>query len=481
MRSKAELQPFKDMVAQRCGLMFDEVTEANLGSALVRRMEATGIQVFAAYFTRLLGDEAEFHELVTLLTINETYFFREPAQLTFLADSLIPRLLSDRAEERPIRILSAGCSTGEEPYSIAIALREKYGDGLDHRVAIVAADIDHRALAAARRAEYGEFSFRALPPSVRDRHFAVTAPRRYALAEAVRSRVQFHHLNLLSPAYPQSLHGFDVVFFRNVSIYFDVDTRRAILANLRAAMTDGGILVLGASETLANDLGVFHLMEEDGGFYFAKSPPRPVARSAARPGSLGAKPAAPRPSPPVPVHPVAVPVPAPVLAQPLAIDWSDVLGRLRALLRDKRHQDALHLVLSLPAISAADGRSWLLEGHVRLQMRQFAEAAALAERAVGLDPWSVDALMLLALAAKWQGDGAAAIGHLKSIVYSKPDCWSAHYILGTLFQDSDPAKARRAYATALRQITANPDPDGGMWLPLDLPVADIRFLCERRG
>ena len=157
-----------------------------------------------------------------------------------------------------------------------------------------------------------------------------------------------------------------------------------------------------------------------------------------------------------------------------------VLDTVRSLVRAKRHPEALAVVQALPASSAVDVRAWLLESHVRLQLRQFAEAAALASRAVDHDPWSVDALMLLALVAKLQGDAAAAIDRLKSIVYSKPDCWSAHYMLATLFQSDEPAKARRAYATALRQITANPDPDGGMWLPLDLPVADIRFLCERR-
>ena len=474
--SRTELQPFKDLVAQRCGLTFDETSETNLRSALDKRVVATGAGAFASYFTRLIGDEAEFHELVALLTVNETYFFREPTQLTLLTDGLLPRLMAGRDGHGPIRILSAGCSTGEEPYSIAIALKEKFGDGVGHLVSITAADIDHRALTCARRAEYGEFSFRALSATVRDRPFEQTAPRRYTLHPGVRSLVQFHHLNLLSPAYPRALHDFDIVFFRNVSIYFDVETRKTILANLRAIMAEGGFLVLGASETLANDLGVFHLVEEGGGFYFAKTTsasehrpapkrPDPPPRMDATPTMVGA----------------ALPPSSPPPSPPPKADWSAALEAVRVLVRRKKHQEALDLIRSLPAATPADVRSWLLEGHVRLQMRQFAEAAAIAARAVDHDPWAVDALMLLALVAKWQGDEAAAVDRLKSIVYSKPDCWSAHYYLGTLLQDADPARARRAYATALRQITANPDPDGGMWLPLDLPVADIRFLCERRG
>ena len=90
-------------------------------------------------------------------------------------------------------------------------------------------------------------------------------------------------------------------------------------------------------------------------------------------------------------------------------------------------------------------------------------------------------MMLLGFIAKWQDDSVAAIGHFKTAVYTRPDCWPAHYYLGGLLQASDAAKARREYRTALMQLTSNPDPDGGLRLPLDLPVADIRFLCERRS
>ncbi len=180
------LQPFKDLVSQRCGLSCDGVAEANLVSALALRMKVTASQSASSYFILVSGDEDEFHELVALLTVNETYFFREPAQLTLAADILIPRLLSGRADDRPLRILSAGCSTGEEPYSLAMALREKFGESAGHLVSITAVDIDRQALASACRAEYGEFSFRVLSPELRDRHFLNKPPNRYLLSDAVR-------------------------------------------------------------------------------------------------------------------------------------------------------------------------------------------------------------------------------------------------------------------------------------------------------
>jgi chemotaxis protein methyltransferase CheR len=468
-----DLEPFKSLVARRCGLNFDETTESSLASAVARRMEATHGKTSAAYYACLLGDESEFQEFVTHLTINETYFFREPAQLALLTDVLLPRLMAARAGRAPIRILSAGCSTGEEPYSIAIALREKFGEGIAQQVSIVAADIDRRALARARLAEYGEFSFRALAPDLRARYFSARSPRGYGLDESVRDQVEFRQFNLLTPHYPSGLSGFDIVFFRNVSIYFDADTRKATLERLHAAMNDDGCLVLGASETLANDVGVFVLREERGAFYFAKSPgearlampvrapekPRVMARVAPRMSGtrLAARAVA---APAAPVSPAA--------------GWSAQVEAVRRLLREKKHAQALALI----GPGRADARARLLEGHVRLQMRQFTEAAGIARAVLAVNNWSAEAHMLVGLACKWQGDAESAVRAFRILVYAKPDCWPAHYYLATL-HPADEAYARRGFATALRQLVAHPDPDGGLELPLDLPVADIRFLCER--
>lgn len=457
------LQAFKDLVGRRCGLAFDVVAEANLASALAQRMEITGADGPSRYYAILAADEGEFQELVTLLTINETYFFREPAQMALLAEILVPQRLANRGDRAPVRILSAGCSTGEEPYSMAIALKEKFGDSAAHLVSITAVDLDHRALATAHRAEYGEYSFRALPPALRDRHFVPQGTRRWRLCESLRRQVSFHPLNLLSAPYPSGIGEFDIVFFRNVSIYFDLETRKTALSHLHAAMDARAALVVGASETLANDLGVFRLVGEGGAFYFTKD----------------AEMAAP---PPVRVQSVPPPpVPALRPGRPVIVSAApppDPIGPVRLLLREKRYDEALE---QIAAAAPGGSLALVLEGYVRLLMRQFAAATGLASEAARLAPWSVDAYMLLGLAAKWQDEEETAIGAFRRVVYVRPQCWPAHYYLATTLQATEPAKARREYATALRQIVANPDPDGGLALPLDLPVADIRFLCQRQG
>lgn len=116
----------------------------------------------------------------------------------------------------------------------------------------------------------------------------------------------------------------------------------------------------------------------------------------------------------------------------------------------------------------------------QLQLRRFAEATVLAQQVLERDNWR-STPWCFGFIAKWQDDTLAAISHFKTAVYTRADCWPAHYYLGGLLQDAEAAKARREYRTALLQLNSNPDPDGGLRLPLDLPVADIRFLCERRS
>ncbi|KAF0222041.1 MAG: chemotaxis protein methyltransferase, partial [Rhodospirillaceae bacterium] len=262
------LQSFKDLVKSRCGLMLEGNGEQTLKAAVATRMQVTGLHGQPAYLSRLTTNAAEFQELVALLTINETYFFREPEQLALLTEKMVPRLLALRGPGRPIRILSAGCSTGEEPYSVAMALLDQYGEAMGSLVRLYAGDIDHLALAKARAGHYGAFSFRALSPERQQRYFTPIGRHGFALAETVRTRVEFHHLNLLSAEAPASLADFDIVLFRNVSIYFDAATRRTIQHNLARMMTLDGVLLVGTAETLANDLGVMRLVEEDGHFYF---------------------------------------------------------------------------------------------------------------------------------------------------------------------------------------------------------------------
>lgn len=476
------LQAFKDLVRQRCGLMLDGIGEETLRTALVERMEVSGQPTARAYLTLLKHHEGEFQELVSLLTINETYFFREAEQLTLLTERLMPRLLQKRSGDQPIRILSAGCSSGEEPYSIAMALLEKYGDSAARMVSIVGGDIDQRALSKARLGSYGAFSFRGVSEDLKQRYF--TQQGNTALvADKVRAMVTFQQLNLLSATQPDGLATPDIILFRNVSIYFDTPTRKAILQNLNSMMGETGILLVGTAETLANDLAVFRLIEEDGLFYFVKGQAGPVR--AAMPAKAPLPATAPqltvvttaKPRPRMPMPPRQAPV-APPVAPPVAVD----LEAICTLLRDKRYEPALAALGAILADSPDNTKALVLDAYAKVQTRDFASAEVQAKRALEQDSWSIEAFVLLGFTAKWSNDIPGAISWFKQAVYARHDCWVAQFYLAEAYRAANHADlARRAYRVALQHLGGQPHPDGGLFLPLGLPVSEVRFLCERHA
>ncbi|HEX5394619.1 MAG TPA: CheR family methyltransferase [Rhodocyclaceae bacterium] len=492
------LAPIKALIKQRCGLFFDGSNSDKLAQALSERMAETGFANVRDYHACLLTRAGEFQALVNLLTINETYFFREPEQIRLLVEKLVPRFLARNAG--PLRILSAGCSSGEEPYSLVMALYERYGERVPQLFSFAGGDIDTTVLARARAGIYSSFSFRGLPAEIRDRYFEEEG-RSYRMAEKVRSRVVFYELNLFAETFPPALQGFDIVFFRNVSIYFDAPARKTIQQNLASLMKDDGILVIGTAETLANDLGVLPVMEEDGLFYFVKGNPPLSERGTSVPASAHAErraetplalPWALPPVPdPVPLAVPAVPLPMPVSLPVMATAVTRVadvatgvadLETVRILVREKRFDEALTIIESLLAANDADSAALLLKAHILINRKDFSTAASAAKQALEADAWSVDAFLLLGLAAKWQEQAEEAITWFRKAAYASQTCWPAHYYLGDLYRlRGDMDAAKRAYRVVLQLLGREGEPEAGTKVvPLGLPAAEIRFLCEHQ-
>ena len=266
-----DIQPFKSIIKERCGLRFETEKEATLADGIRARMSQRGMAMDAEYLACVMRDEDEFHSLVNLLTINETYFLREPVHLDLLADKLLPAMLAERKPGDPIRILCAGCSTGEEPYSVMIKLLEKYGAGIKGLVSIIGADIDSDALNRAKQGIYCGFSFRDFPVALREKYFEPTEDARHRIRDSVKEKVQFMKLNLVSDRYPDVLCGLDVIFYRNVSIYFEPETQRSIFNKLAGLLREKGWLFVSATETLSHNHGVLPLVELDGVFCYQKN------------------------------------------------------------------------------------------------------------------------------------------------------------------------------------------------------------------
>jgi chemotaxis protein methyltransferase CheR len=481
------LASFKELIKQRCVLIFEGVGEQPLVLGLQKRITKTGAKNASAYYATLLGDEQEFHELVCLLTINETYFYREPEQLQLLVDRLIPRILARKQDASPVRILSAGCSTGEEPYSIAIALREKYGESATRLFMLSGGDIDKGALEKARIGQYTEFSFRSLSAALCERYFERHGKWARNVKDEIRHQVHFHHLNLLAENYHHALRDFDIIFFRNVSIYFDTPTRRIIQEHLASLLSDDGYLIIGTAETLANNLGVLNLVEEDGLFYFSKqhpesdAPQRNIQKTLKHPKEASDWIL---PAPAISTPHAAQTTTAPAqftpcsIHPPPAINLDDALR----LTQEKRYDEAMAALAALLEQQPDASAALLLKAHILLHRKDYAAVEESAQQVLKTDPWSIDAFVLLGLAAKWRNDAGGAIKWFKQAAYACNECWPAHYYLAELYRaDNEMDKANRAYRVVLQLLsTQKMSEDGLSVIPLGLPAHEVRFLCERQ-
>lgn len=241
----------RDDIYRRTGMFFADSSKYLLQKRLSPRAKELNFDTFQKYYYFLQYDprsEAEFDHIYDLITTNETYFFREPAQLTAFVEEIVPEILA-RKTQKKIRIWSAGCSSGEEPYSIAMLL-DKGGWFSQAAFEIFASDLNQQVLAKARRGVYRENAFRATDPVLRERYFRKEADGSWRIGDDVRNRVSFGRLNLYDAARVSLLGYVDVVFCRNVIIYFDETSKKIVLGSFYNRLVDGGYLLLGHSESL---------------------------------------------------------------------------------------------------------------------------------------------------------------------------------------------------------------------------------------
>ncbi len=255
-----EFRLLRDLVHGHCGIWFRDDTRYLVERRLAPRLQALGLPDYGAYHRFLRfdpGSAVELEELADVLTTNETYFYREPLQLRAFAGEILPALAAGLARERRLRILSAGCSTGEEAYTLAVLVRDaRLFEGWE--VDIVGCDISRRCIAQARAGAYGEHAFRSPEAEPMRRWFHLRGGK-WVVDDAIKRMVRFQRENLLDPRALATVPRVDVVFCRNVMIYFDLDAHRAVLARLRERLRDGGWLLLGHSESLLNVTADFEL------------------------------------------------------------------------------------------------------------------------------------------------------------------------------------------------------------------------------
>jgi chemotaxis protein methyltransferase CheR len=432
--SDADFAAVRDYLAKTAGLVFDENRRAGLAVVVADRLRASGTSGVASYLTGLQGTagEVERTRLLDGVTVQETHFFRNAPQMDALRSRVLPDLMRRAARrKRPLTIWSAGCSTGEEAYTLAMLILELSGMGTPASVGspprIVATDISTEAVLAARRATYRGRSLATMPPGSSERWLESRAAGVWTVRDEVRRLVEVRVHNLVGDAPPFGPAEVDLVVCRNVSIYFSRETTRSLIGGFYDVLAEGGYLLLGHSETLWQVSDAFTLVPMGEAFIYrrtadVRSRTSRIAKTAARaPRQLARRRTAPA---------------------ALTVD---------------------HLAAARAAFAGGD----------------YGGAAREAEAATVADPLNAEGYVVLGHARTTLGLDTQSVDPLRKAVYLDPAAGHAHFLLGgALSRVGQHGPAAASYRAAARALPSTPRPVLDSYLG-GRPVQDLVDLCVR--
>lgn len=258
----------RNLIYERTGISYEENKIYYVKKRLQIRMQQGQFQrvdEYIKFLKHLDRSGQEFQELMNLLTVNETYFFREFSQLQAFAETCLPDVIARKQAEgkHSLKIFSAGCSTGEEAYTLAIILREMVEDFNRWDVLVKAVDIDENVLNSARRGIYDQRSVKDVPPAYLYDYFSNPEPGKYAINQGIKDLVTFEHLNLMDRRSLRLEDNYDFVFCRNVLIYFDDISRKQVVDKFYSILNQGGFIFLGHAESLSRISTAFKIRRMD--------------------------------------------------------------------------------------------------------------------------------------------------------------------------------------------------------------------------
>lgn len=437
--SASLLVELSQRIAAQMGLHFPPERWPNLEKGLDSAAHELGLAspVMCAQLLRSTRlSEPEIAMLAGHLTVGETYFLRDRQLFTMLEEQLLPQLIRDRrAAGRRLRIWSAGCCTGEEPYSLAILLKRLLPDWMTWTITILATDLNPGFLRKARAGVYREWSFREAPAWLKPRWFHRRANDRYEIVDDIKQAVSFSSLNLAEDTYPSlttNTSAMDLILCRNVLMYFSHDQALAAGRNLYRSLVDGGWLVVAPSETSQQLFSQFQAVGGSAGTRYRKAnaqlsadndPSR--AASGFQPLSASNRPAA----------------AAPVVESP-----ETPLARAAALYRLGRYEDASATLRALCAANGGPPAALALLARSYANQGDLAPAREWTGKAITADKLNAGLHYLLATIDREGGDLEAAVRSLGRALYLDQDFALAHFALGNVtLQQGKPLRARKHF------------------------------------
>ena len=501
------LRRFEDLIRARAGIHMRPQEAAVLQKILQNRTDALRMANTGVYLDFLCQNSApagaEWKQLFVLLTNQESYFFRDADQLGVIRAHLLPSLLRANRETRSLRIWSAGCSTGEEPYTLAMMLAD-VAELHDWKVSILASDLSESALDRARRGVYGAWSFRALDETQKKRFF-VPRGKEWEVAPFLRQNISFVHNNLFGDEFPSragEIHDMDLILCRNVFIYFGRDAIAQVLKKFGATLRAGGFLVCGHAELHDVPLGAFKArafpqslayQREIAGQTEAKierkavfPAARPVTRAVAE-----SKITAP-PAPKVVASPKIAPF-ARVIALPAKPVATSEMAGTAPLLEEARSQiragnpAAQQTLIAFLETAPKDVEALCLLAQAQANAGQLDAAEASCARALGVSPFAALPYHLRARIAEERGDSAGAKMLLKKVIYLHPrSVWAPLELSAIYEREGEIARAAQMQRAALEILAAldenSPVPAEEYAVEAPLSVGELRRqLAENAG
>jgi len=469
-----------ECVARQMGLHFPRQRWRELESGIRSAARELGIADVTSWARSLPSTPLSKHEVEILasdLTIGETYFLRDKRGCEIIGESVLPELIrARRGIDQRLRIWSAGCCTGEEPYSIAILLDRALPDLSDWQVTILGTDINPRFLQKAAEGVFSEWSFRDAPAWLKERYFQSVTGRRYAILPRIRERVTFAYLNLAEDVYPSlagNTNAMDLILCRNVLMYFVPERAGKVVDNFCRSLVAGGWLVVSAVETSCQLFSRFVPVHFDGAVLYKKEDrappiPSPAFAPATSVAVLHADRFAPlspafaftadASEPASAIEPFGQPVATTQLELPTAGDEPALLEEALSLFERGKYLEAAAHLREDAAPPTLQGS--MLLARIYANLGDLSEARRWAEYAIAADKTNPASHYLRAMILQEQGMPEEAVASLRRTLYLEPDFLLAHVALGTIVRQQRGGKeAGRHFANALTLLNAHGDND----------------------
>ena len=464
--SKNEFELFQKLLIEESGLYFDKERSQSLRLALWERLQKRKCDSYQEYYNLLKfhpQGRLEIRELLDLITVGETYFFRNRPQFEALMRSVLPEIIQTKmySPDKSIRIWSAGCSKGDEPYSIAIATMEVLPSYKNWNISILGTDINRKALIYSKEAIYKKKDVLHLPREYLDKYFDKKGTG-FVLRDKVKELVRFESHNLAKPPFTlEGMQEMDIIFCRNVTIYFDFQTTKRVIDNFYDCLAMNGYLFPGHAETLWQVTNKFETVEFPQAFIYKKAS-HPVQEEAMKPF-------------------MSVPEIKLEEMQPLRTQIEEIeplYEEATRLFNEKKYPEAISLFDKIIAQDKNHIRAYFAKATILANQAKYQESARTLARITEVDNLYIEAYYLLGVLSYKMGDFKAAETQFRKVIYIEPEIVLPYFNLGNIYlYQRKFGRALREFKNAIKLLENRPK-DEQVGFCKDFTVESLLRACE---